>query len=71
MERRLLTVIMNPAMVVGLGLRAFGWLSTLASIRWGGSSSSLCSWWAMSGVHGFFLCAAWRDFASDQNRRFT
>jgi protoporphyrinogen IX oxidase len=67
MERRLLTVIMNPAMVVAwvfgvwmafdAGLHTMGWLQLKFMLVV-----------AMSGVHGFFVRCV-RDFATDQNRR--
>jgi protoporphyrinogen IX oxidase len=66
MERRLLRVIMNPAMItawiLGLwlawdgGSYAAGWLQTKFALVL-----------ALSGVHVFFAYCV-RDFASDQNR---
>jgi len=67
MERRLLTIIMNPAMVatwlLGLwlawdgGWYASGWFHTKLALVL-----------ALSALHGFFV--RWvRDFAADQNRR--
>ncbi len=66
MERRLLTVIINPAMVVswGLGLwlawdggwYASGWLQAKIALALG-----------LSALHGYFV--RWvRDFAADRNR---
>ena len=66
MERRLLTVIINPAMVVswGLGLwlaweggwYASGWLQAKFALALG-----------LSALHGYFV--RWvRDFAADRNR---
>jgi putative membrane protein len=67
MERRLLTVIINPAMVAtwifglwmawGAGLFSMGWLELKILLVL-----------AMSGVHGFFVRCV-REFAADQNRR--
>src|SRR3954454_1110776 len=66
MERRLLRVIITPAMVVSwvLGLwlawegnwHAFGWLQAKVALVL-----------MLSGLHGFFLGCA-RDFAADRNR---
>ena len=66
MERRLLSAIMTPAMVVSwvLGLwlvwkggwLAFGWLQ-----------AKIVLVLMLSGLHGFFLGSA-RDFAADRNR---
>ena len=66
MERRLLTAIMTPAMVVSwvLGLwlawdgnwHASGWLQAKVALVL-----------MLSGLHGFFLGCA-RDFAADRNR---
>ena len=67
MERRLLTIIMNPAMVVawifGLwmaleaGLFVMGWLQLKFALVL-----------AMSAVHGFFVRCV-REFAADENLR--
>ncbi len=71
MEQRLLTVIINPAMVVvwavGLWLAwegpdpHYGWFAS----GWLGAKLVLVL--ALSGVHGFFSARV-RDFATDQNR---
>jgi protoporphyrinogen IX oxidase len=67
MERRLLKVIINPAMIVtwlaGLYLAWSGhWLSA------GWLHAKLALVLALSGVHGFF--ARWvKDFAADRNSR--
>jgi putative membrane protein len=71
MEQRLLTVIVNPAMVVvwaiGLWLAwegpdpRYGWLAT------GWLQAKLVLVFVLSGVHG--MLSAWvRDFAADRNR---
>jgi len=67
MERRLLTIIINPAMVVAwvLGLW-MAWDAGLFSMRWLELKILLVV--AMSGVHGFFVRCV-RDFGADQNRR--
>lgn len=67
MERRLLTAIMNPAMVAtwGLGL----WLayeSGFFESGWLQAKFALVV--ALSGLHGFFVRCV-RDFALDRNRR--
>ena len=67
MERRLLTIIMNPAMVVAwvLGLW-LAWDGGLFGWRW--LEFKIVLVLIMSGVHGFFVCCV-RDFAADQNQR--
>ena len=67
MERRLLTIIMNPAMIVSW---AFGlwmaWDGSLFGMAWLELKIALVL--AMSAVHGFFV--RWvREFGADQNRR--
>ena len=68
MERRLLKVIINPAMIVDLGARAVAGLGGRLVLRRIGCRPS--SFWslALSGLHGFFV--RWvRDFAADQTSR--
>jgi putative membrane protein len=67
MERRLLTVIINPAMVVAwiFGLW-MAWDAGLFSMAWLELKIVLVV--AMSGVHGFFVRCV-REFGADQNRR--
>ena len=67
MERRLLTIIMNPAMVVAwvLGLW-LAWDGGLFGWRW--LEFKIVLVLIMSGVHGFFVCCV-REFAADQNQR--
>lgn len=66
MERRLLTIIINPAMVVSWALGLWlaydgGWFGA------GWFHAKLALVLALSGVHGFL--ARWvRDFGADQNR---
>ena len=67
MERRLLTVIINPAMVATWALGLWltwdgGWFAS------GWLQAKLALVLAMSGVHGF-LSGCVRDFAHDRNRR--
>ena len=67
MERRLLTVIINPAMIAtwGLGL----WLAWEGGwLRAGWLHGKLVLVLAMSALHGFFASCV-RDFAADQNHR--
>jgi putative membrane protein len=67
MERRLLTIIINPAMVVtwALGL----WLAFDGGF-WaaGWFHAKLALVLVLSGVHGF-MAGCVRDFGADQNRR--
>jgi protoporphyrinogen IX oxidase len=67
MERRLLNIIINPAMVaswaVGLWL---AWDGGLFGSGWLHAKLALAV--ILSGVHGFFARCA-RDFGADQNRR--
>ena len=67
MERRLLTIIINPAMVVSwvLGLW-LAWEGSLFTAGW--LQGKLVLVLAMSGVHGFFVRCV-REFGADQNRR--
>jgi len=67
MERRLLTVIINPAMVAtwALGLWLV-WDAGLLGARWLQAKFVLVL--ALSAVHGFFVRCV-RDFGADQNRR--
>jgi putative membrane protein len=67
MERRLLTIIINPAMVISwvLGL----WLAVQAS--WLGAGwfhAKLAAALALSAVHGYFSAAV-RRFAEDRNAK--
>jgi putative membrane protein len=67
MERRLLTIIMNPAMVVSwvLGL----WLAWDGGLfGWSWLQAKIILVLIMSGVHGFFVRCV-REFAADQNQR--
>jgi putative membrane protein len=67
MERRLLRIIINPAMIVTwvLGLW-LAWGESLFTARWLHGKLALVL--VMSGVHGLF--ARWvRDFALDRNHR--
>jgi putative membrane protein len=67
MERRLLTIIMNPAMVVTwvLGL----WLAWDGGLfGWSWLQAKIILVLIMSGVHGFFVRCV-REFAADQNQR--
>jgi protoporphyrinogen IX oxidase len=67
MERRLLTIIMNPAMVVAW---IFGlWMAldaSLLAMTW--LQLKLVLVLAMSAVHGFFVRCV-RDFSRDQNQK--
>jgi putative membrane protein len=67
MERRLLTIIMNPAMVVAW---IFGlWMAFdagLFTMNW--LELKILLVLAMSGVHGFFVRCV-REFGADQNQR--
>jgi putative membrane protein len=67
MERRLLTIIINPAMVAAWGLGL--WLAWDGGAwRSGWFHAKFVLVLAMSAVHGFF--ARWvKDFAADRNRR--
>ena len=67
MERRLLTIIINPAMVVTWVLGVWlaydgGWLSA------GWLYAKIALVVVLSGVHGFMVRCV-RDFGADQNRR--
>jgi putative membrane protein len=66
MERRLLTAIMTPAMVVSwvLGLW-LAWEGNWHTSGWLQAKVALVL--MLSGLHGFFLGCA-RDFAADRNR---
>lgn len=67
MERRLLRLIINPAMIVTwlLGLW-LAWQGALYRAHWFEAKFVLVL--AMSGVHGV-LAARMKDFAADRNRR--
>jgi putative membrane protein len=67
MERRLLTIIINPAMVVSwvFGLW-MAWEGSLFAMPW--LDLKLVLVLAMSAVHGFFVRCV-REFGADQNRR--
>jgi putative membrane protein len=70
MERRLLRIIINPAMIATwlLGLWLI-WLMGWAAFRHSGwLHAKLVLVIAMSGVHGM-LARAMKDFAADRNRR--
>ena len=67
MERRLLRIIINPAMIVSwiLGLW-LAWSASLFTAGW--LHAKLLLALVLSGLHGLF--ARWvRDFARDRNRR--
>jgi putative membrane protein len=66
MERRLLTAIMTPALLVSwvLGLWLAWWGGWYAS---GWLQAKVVLVLMLSGLHGFFLGCA-RDFAADRNR---
>jgi putative membrane protein len=67
MERRLLTIIMNPAMVVAWALGLWlAWDGGLFGWRW--LEFKIVLVLIMSGVHGFFVRCV-REFALDQNQR--
>ncbi len=67
MERRLLTVIINPAMVATWALGLWlAWESSLFTVGWFQAKLALVL--AMSAVHGFLSGCA-RAFAEDRNRR--
>ena len=67
MERRLLTIIMNPAMVVAWALGLWlAWDGGLYGWRW--LQTKIVLVLIMSGVHGFFVRCV-REFALDQNQR--
>jgi protoporphyrinogen IX oxidase len=66
MERRLLTVIINPAMVVSWALGLWlAWDGGLFSSPWLHAKLALVV--LMSGLHGLFVRYV-RDFAADRNR---
>jgi putative membrane protein len=66
MERRLLTIIMNPAMVVAWALGLWlAWEGGLFGWHW--LQTKIVLVLIMSGVHGFFVRCV-REFALDQNR---
>ena len=67
MERRLLTVITNPAMAVSwvLGLW-LAWTGGWYAAGWLHAKVALVL--VLSGVHGFFVRCV-REFAADRNRR--
>ena len=67
MERRLLTVIINPAMVASWGLGLWlAWEGGAYRAGWFQAKVALAL--ALSGLHGFFVRCV-RDFGADQNRR--
>jgi protoporphyrinogen IX oxidase len=67
MERRLLTIIMNPAMVVAWALGLWlAWEGGLFGWHW--LQTKIVLVLIMSGVHGFFVRCV-REFAADQNQR--
>ncbi len=67
MERRLLTIIINPAMVATWALGLWlAWDSGAYKAGWFHAKLALVL--LLSGVHGFFVRCV-RDFAADQNRR--
>jgi putative membrane protein len=67
MERRLLTVIINPAMVVSWALGLWlAWSGGWYSAGWLQAKVVLAL--LLSGLHGFFVRCV-RDFANDANRR--
>jgi putative membrane protein len=67
MERRLLTVIINPAMVASWALGLWlAWSGGWYAAGWLQAKVALAL--ILSGLHGFFV--RWvRDFANDANRR--
>jgi putative membrane protein len=67
MERRLLTVIINPAMIVSWALGLWlAWSGGWYAAGWLQAKVVLAL--ILSGLHGFFVRCV-RDFASDANRR--
>jgi protoporphyrinogen IX oxidase len=67
MERRLLTIIINPAMVATWALGLWlAWDSGAYKAGWFHAKFVLVV--LLSGVHGFFVRCV-RDFAADQNQR--
>jgi putative membrane protein len=67
MERRLLTVIINPAMVASWALGLWlAWESGAYRAPWLHAKLALVL--ALSALHGFFVRCV-RDFAQDRNRR--
>ena len=67
MERRLLTIIINPAMVATWALGLWlAWDSGVYKAGWFHAKFALVV--LLSGVHGFFVRCV-RDFAADQNQR--
>ena len=67
MERRLLTIIMNPAMVMAWALGLWlAWDGGLYGWHW--LEAKIVLVLIMSGVHGFFVRCV-REFAADQNQR--
>src|SRR6266849_124902 len=70
MERRLLRIIINPAMIatwlLGLWLIWLVWQSGMYRAHWFEAKIVLVL--AMSGVHGVFVRCV-KDFAADRNRR--
>ena len=67
MERRLLRIIMNPAMILSWGLGIWlAWSGGLMTAGWLHAKVLLAL--VLSGLHGAF--ARWvKDFAADRNRR--
>jgi putative membrane protein len=67
MERRLLTVITNPAMVIAWALGLWlAWQGGVWTVPWFHAKLALVV--ALSGVHGY-LAAATRAFAEDRNTK--
>ncbi len=70
MERRLLRIIINPAMIatwlLGLWLIWLVWQSGMNRAHW--LEAKIVLVLAMSGVHGVFVRCV-KDFAADRNRR--
>jgi putative membrane protein len=67
MERRLLKVIINPAMIVTWGLGIWlAWIGPYLTAGWLHAKIVLVV--ILSGVHGLFACWV-KDFAADRNRR--
>ena len=67
MERRLIRIIINPAMaatwILGIGLMVSG---NLLAAGWLHAKIALVL--VLSGVHGLFV-RSWKDFAGDRNKR--